>query len=177
MKRLLATTTCLAFVLSVVPLAAAQQQPPEPEPPPPPQQPGPPPYGYPPPPGYGYPPPPYSHYGYPQPPGPEQIYRSGRRQRAVGMVLTFVGIGMGVLGFAMLYDAKVNSHNDADEVIEDLFGIFFTIGGVGCFIPGVILWANGAAKMDDALRLGVGGMSLFPPRMATAPGLTWTVRF
>jgi hypothetical protein len=90
-----------------------------------------------------------------------------------------VGIGLGALGFALLYDAKYNPHNtDADIFIEDVFGLVFTFTGVGCFIPGVIFWANGAAKMDEAMGMGAGGMTLAPaPRVAVAPGLTWTIRF
>jgi hypothetical protein len=190
MKRTVAIVTCLALLRAT---AWAQQEEPAPPPPPPtttaypPQQqppPGYPPPGYPPP---GYPPPQQQTYGYPpgyaprygMAPGPEQIYRSGRRQRTVGMVLTLVGVGLGALGFALLYDAKYNPHNtDADLFIEDLFGVMFTIAGVGSFIPGVILWANGTAKMDEAMGMGASGMTLAPaPRVAAAPGVTWTIRF
>lgn len=188
MRRFIAIITCLALLRAT---AWAQQEEPAPPPPPPPpteaypppQQPPP---GYPPP-QPGYPPPQQPTYAYPPAyaprygmgPGPEQVYRSGHRQRTVGMVLTLVGIGFGALGLALLYDAKYNPHNtDADIFVEDVFGFLFTLAGVGSFIPGVILWANGAAKMDEAMGMGASGMTLAPaPRVAAAPGLTWTIRF
>jgi len=181
MKRTIAIITCLALLRAT---AWAQQEEPAPPPPPPPptqayppQQPPP---GYPPAqqPTYAYPPAYAPRYG--MAPGPEQVYRSGRRQRTVGMVLTFVGVGLGALGFALLYDAKYNRNNNTfdDEFIEDFFGVIFALAGVGSFIPGVILWANGAAKMDEAMGMGASGMTLAPaPRVAAAPGLTWTIRF
>jgi hypothetical protein len=188
MKRFVAIITCLALLHAT---AWAQQAEPAPPPIPPetaPRPPAPPQRAYPqerP----AYPPPQQPTYAYPPQqtyaphsgmlPGPEQLYRSGRRQRTVGMVLTFVGVGLGALGFALLYDAKYNHDNTTfDDVFESAYGLLFSIMGAGSFIPGVILWVNGAAKMDDALEMGAGGMTLAPaPRVAAAPGLTWTIRF
>src|SRR5438552_1956591 len=124
MRRFVAIITCLALLRAT---AWAQQEEPAPAPPPPPPEtyPQPPPQQQP---TYAYPPQQYApqqyapRYGMPV--GPEQIYRSGRRQRTVGMILTFVGIGLGALGFALLYDAKYNQRNtEVDLFFEDFFGL------------------------------------------------------
>jgi hypothetical protein len=175
MRRLVAAITCLAFTGSV---AFAQQEQPAPPPPEPPQQQQP---------TYVYPPPQQSTYEYPpqQPnpaqtlPSPEQMYRSGRRQQAVGMLLTFVGIGIGVLGLALLYDVEHNPDRTfGDGLVEGLWGTMFSIMGVGSFIPGVALWVHGDFKMSDALQMGASGTTLAPaPRVAAAPGLSLQWRF
>ena len=189
MRRFVAAITCVALLRAT---AWAQQEEPAPPPPPPPQQqPQQPTYAYPPqqqptyypPPPQPYPPPPpYGRqpaYGRPAPGSPDAMYRSGRHQQLAGMILTFVGIGVGALGFALLYDARYDPHtDDVAQALEEIFGITLVATGVGCLIPGVILWANGTSKMDDALQMGASGMSLAPtPRVAIAPGLTWTYRF
>jgi hypothetical protein len=190
MRRFVAAITIVALLRAT---AWAQQEEPVPPPPPPPpqQQQQQPTYAYPPQQQPTYyppapqpypPPPPYGRrpaYGQPVPGSPDAIYRSGRHQRTIGMILTFVGVGIGALGLALLYDAKYNPHNDeVDEAIEDIFGVMLTAAGIGCFIPGVILWANGSAKMDEAMQMGASGWSLTgTPRVSIAPGLTWTYRF
>jgi len=189
MRRFVAAITCVALLRAT---AWAQQEEPAPPPPPPPQQkqqqptyaypPQQQPTYYPPPPQPYPPPPPYGRraaYGQPPPGSPDAMFRSGRHQKTIGMILTFVGIGIGALGLALLYDARYNPHNnDVDLAFEDIFGVMLTAGGIGCFIPGVILWASGTSKMDEALQMGASGMTLAPaPRVAIAPGLSWTYRF
>ena len=191
MKRFVAVITCVALLPAAAwaqqpepapqlpPEAQPQQPPPEAQP----QQPSPanpqlpPPAYQQQPPQYAYPPPQYA----PRPEaslGPEWVYRSGRRQRAIGMLMTFMGIGLGALGAALIYDAKNHDSTTFDDSFEKTYGIFFTLMGGGCLIPGVILWINGALKMDDARQLGTRDLSLAPtPRVAIAPGLTWTYRF
>ena len=108
---------------------------------------------------------------------PEALYRSGRRQQSVGVLLTVLGIGLGLLGFALLYDSK---HNDdfGDALGEVLLGGLFTTMGGGSFITGVVLWVNGSNKMGDAREMGASGTSVGPlPRVAAAPGVSWTIRF
>jgi hypothetical protein len=178
MRRLVAAITCFAFTGSV---AFAQVEEPAPPPPPAPAQQQQPPYAYPPqqPPTYTYPP----EQPYPARPlpGPEQIYRSGRRQRAVGMLLTVLGIGLGALGAALLYDSEHHStclDYDDHHVLEGIYGFLFTMMGIGSFIPGLVLWVHGESKMIDALQMGASGMTLAPtPRVAAAPGLTLQWRF
>src|SRR5215475_5619588 len=106
MRRLVAAITCLAFTGSV---AFAQQEEPAPPPPPAPAQQQQPTYAYPPQqqPTYAYPP--QQPYPAPTLPGPEQMYRRGRRQRADGMLLTGLGIGLGVLGAVLLHDSEHHS--------------------------------------------------------------------
>ena len=178
MRRLVAAITCLAFTGSV---AFAQVEPAPPPPPAPPQQELPPQQE---PPTYAYPPqqqPTYAYPPQPAPPGPEMIYRSGRRQRSVGMLLTVLGIGLGILGAAMLYDSEQHNsqYSDFDDhFLEGLYGTLFTMMGVGSFIPGLILWVHGESKMNDALQMRASSVTLAPtPRVAAAPGLTLQWRF
>jgi hypothetical protein len=114
-------------------------------------------------------------------PGPEEIYRSGRRQRAIGMLLTILGMGLGVLGAALLYESEQHDSqypNYDDHMLEGLYGTLFTLIGVGSFIPGLVLWVHGESKMSDALEMGAKAMTLAPtPRVAAAPGLTLQWRF
>src|SRR5438477_8819523 len=98
MRRFVAIITCLALLRSAA-WAQQEEPPPPPSPPPSPSPQQQPTYAYPPPPpAYAYPPAYAPRYGMPA--GPDQAYRSGRRRRTVGMILTFVGVGLGALGFA-----------------------------------------------------------------------------
>jgi len=178
MRRLLAAITCVAFTGSVA--FAQQEEPAPPPPPPPPQQQQP---------TFAYPPQQQPTYASPQQqpspmrtlPGPEELYRSGRRQRVVGMLLTVLGIGLGVLGAALLYESDQHDSqypNYDNHFLEGVYGSVFTMVGAGSFIPGLLLWVHGESKMNDALEMGAKSMTLAPtPRVAAAPGLTLQWRF
>jgi len=174
-RRLVAAITCLAFTGSV---AFAQVEPPAPPPPPgtPQQEQS----------THAYPPQQQQTYASPpqQPnpartlPSPEQLYRSGRREQAVGVLLTFLGIGIGVLGLGLLNDSQNPDRSFGDAFGKALLGGLFSLIGVGSFVSGVALWVHGDLKMSDALQMGASGTTLAPtPRVATAPGLTLQWRF
>jgi hypothetical protein len=91
---------------------------------------------------------------------PDLMYRSGRRQRAVGIALTSVGIGLAVVAGALVYNMTRTS--DLDLALTELGAVLVGGTAVGCIIPGVILWDHGEEKMDQALQMGARPLSFVP---------------
>jgi len=159
--------------------AAPPQPAEEPIPPPPPAPPAPP-QAQPAPEGVPYGVPYAAPYGSPYGYAPaEAMFRSGRRQRTVGVVLTSVGIGLAVVAGLLWFDADTRHGGDSiDQTVEALFAVLTGAAAVGCIIPGAILWSHGDEKMDQARQMGASGLSMLPePATSFAFGAKLRLRF
>ncbi|MCD9018569.1 hypothetical protein [Parachryseolinea silvisoli] len=84
----------------------------------------------------------------------------GERMRKAGRILTILGAGMlvgGIIVYNNADDDYYNTYTQNGTTYEEgdpqaALGILMMVGGTGMVVPGVILWAKGAAKYNRALK-------------------------
>lgn len=83
---------------------------------------------------------------------------TGLRQRNVGRTLTIGGLALGFAGVMVYSDARKGRTINNGQVTQSpedykaTLGILMVEGGLGMFIPGVILWKKGQKKYNRWLE-------------------------
>jgi hypothetical protein len=108
--------------------------------------------------------------------------------QVAGIALTITGVTLGVLAGVLLGTRAHSTNNEIADttlnVFKEVFGYLLLVGGIGTFVPGVILWPVGVSKQDEARRLGFRGYAdAEPPRgpalrsQSLTGGLSWRLSF
>jgi len=92
-----------------------------------------------------------------EPSAHDAILRSARREKIIGMALSFTGLAVSLCGFGVTIANGGFDRDTHDERVRFGIGVGFAIGAVPLVTAGITLWARGAVREHrERARVKVG---------------------